>query len=93
MDACLVILNKPLSNDKLPINIGVGQDISIKLLAEKVKRMVNYSGVIKWDETKPDGAPRKLLDCSRIHSIGWKASTDFDKGLELTYKWYLENIV
>ena len=93
VDACLVILNKPLSNDKLPINIGVGHDISIKLLAEKVKRMVNYSGVIKWDETKPDGAPRKLLDCSRIHSIGWKASTDFDKGLGLTYKWYLENIV
>ena len=93
VDACLLILNKSLSNDKLPINIGVGQDISIKLLAEKIKRMVNYSGVIKWDKTKPDGAPRKLLDCSRVHSIGWKASTDFDKGLVLAYKWYLENIV
>ena len=75
-----------------PVNIGVGYDISIKLLAEKIKKMVNYSGIIKWDETKPDGAPCKLLDCSRIHSIGWKAKTSLDEGLYLTYQWYLNNI-
>jgi len=93
VSACLKILNASHSNDMLPINIGVGQDISIKSLAERIKRMVGYSGVIKWDETKPDGAPRKLLDCSRIHSFGWKPSTDFDKGLGLTYEWYLDSVV
>lgn len=92
VDACLVILNKPLSNDKLPINIGVGYDISIKSLAKKISRMVGYSGIIKWDKSKPDGAPRKLLDNNRIESIGWKATTDFDEGLEYTYQWYLKNI-
>jgi GDP-L-fucose synthase len=90
--ACLKILKTKVTLDMLPINIGVGQDISIKLLAEKIKRMIDYSGEIKWDSTKPDGAPRKLLDNSRIHSIGWKSRIDIDEGLELTYKWFLENI-
>ena len=54
--------------------------------------MVGYSGKIKWDKSKPDGTPRKLLDNNRIESIGWKATTDFDEGLECTYQWYLKNI-
>ena len=92
IDACLVILKETISNKMLPINIGVGQDISIKSLAEKISIMVGYSGVIKWDLTKPDGSKRKLLDNSRIKSIGWRPKTDFDKGLESTYQWYLKNI-
>ncbi len=91
VEASLVILNVPLSRDILPINIGVGSDISIKHLAEKIKKMIGYSGDIKWDLTKPDGAPRKLLDNSKIKSIGWKSKIDIDEGLQLTYKWFLEN--
>jgi GDP-L-fucose synthase len=90
--ACILLLTSRLSNDLLPINIGVGSDISIKSLAEKISRMVGYSGKIKWDKSKPDGTPRKLLDNNRIESIGWKATTDFDEGLECTYQWYLKNI-
>ena len=92
VEACCKLLNVSISIDKLPINIGVGYDISIKSLAEKISRMVGYSGKIKWDKTKPDGAPRKLLDNNRIEAIGWKAITDFDEGLEYTYQWYLKNI-
>jgi GDP-L-fucose synthase len=77
--------------DLLPINIGVGEDISIKILAEKIKRMINYSGEVEWDSSKPDGAPRKLLDNSKIQSIGWKSKIDIDEGLQLTYEWFLEN--
>jgi GDP-L-fucose synthase len=75
------------------INIGVGSDISIKELAQKIASMVGYSGTIDWDESKPDGAPKKLLDNSKIKSIGWNAQVNFDKGLKLTYQWYLDNIV
>ena len=92
VNACLVILNKPLSNDKLPINIGVGYDIPIKSLDKKISRIVGYSGIIKWDKSEPDVVPRKLLDINRIESIGCKATTDFDEGLEYTYQWYLKNI-
>jgi len=89
--ACIKILKIKLSMDLLPINIGVGEDISIKMLADKIKRMINYSGEIEWDSSKPDGAPRKLLDNSKIQSIGWKSKIDIDEGLQLTYKWFLEN--
>jgi GDP-L-fucose synthase len=89
--ACIKILKIELSMELLPINIGVGEDISIKMLAEKIKRMINYSGEIEWDSSKPDGAPRKLLDNSKIQSIGWKSKIDIDEGLQLTYKWFLEN--
>jgi len=90
--ACIQILKTKISVDMLPINIGVGKDISIKMLAEKIKSIVGYSGEVKWDLTKPDGAPRKLLDSSRIRSIGWRSITDIDAGLKLTYEWFLKNI-
>jgi len=91
VSACLKILNNNLSLDELPINIGAGEDISIKMLAEKIKKIIDYSGEIKWDLSKPDGAPRKLLDNSKIQSIGWKSKIDIDEGLQLTYKWFLES--
>ena len=93
VEACLTVLNTTHLNNELPINIGVGEDISIKLLAEKISRIVGYSGSIKWDITKPDGAPRKLLDSSRIESMNWKPSVNLDKGIELVYQWYLDSIV
>ena len=92
VDACLVILNKPLSSDILPINIGVGYDISIKSLSEKISRIVGYQGKIEWDKSMPDGTPSKLLDSSRVESLGWKAKVKLDNGIKQLYQWYLENI-
>jgi len=91
VEACLVVLNTSHLNEELPINIGVGEDISIKLLADKISFIVGYAGSIKWDKTKPDGAPRKLLDSARIESMNWKPSVNLDEGIENVYKWYLNN--
>lgn len=78
-------------NDSEIINIGTGKDISIAGLAEKVKKIVGFEGKIIWDDTKPDGTPRKLLDVSRINNLGWSHITELDDGLTLTYKWFKEN--
>ena len=74
------------------VNVGVGEDVSIKELAESVKTTVGYNGVLKFDTTKPDGTPRKLLDVSKLHSLNWSAKKSLSQGLSDTYKWYLENI-
>ncbi len=78
-------------NDPEIINIGTGEDISIKELAEMIKEIVGYTGTIVWDSSKPDGTPRKLLDVSKLHSLGWKHNIDIRDGIAETYKWYLEN--
>ena len=72
-------------------NIGTGVDYSIEELAGIISRIVGYNGEVKWDETKPDGAPRKLLDSSKFLNLGWKPSTDIEEGLKVTYEWYLKN--
>lgn len=90
-DACVRLLSHDTTALELPINIGVGRDYSIKELAETVAAVVGYSGSIDWDTSKPDGAPRKLLDSSRMNSLGWKAATPFKDGLKNTYEWYLAN--
>ena len=90
--ACIKLLEVPLNEKDLPINIGVGSDISIKDLAEKISQIVGYSGKINWDRSKPDGAPRKLLDISKIKSMGWKEKTNLDVGIEILYKWYLGSL-
>ena len=92
VDACILLLTSRLTNDILPINIGVGGDISIKSLAEKISKIVGYSGAIVWDKSKPDGVSRKLLDNSKITSLGWKLEMQLDSGLKRTYQWYLDNI-
>ena len=92
VDACLVILKEPLSSEILPINIGVGYDISIKLLAEKISRIIGYRGKIEWDKSMPDGAPSKLLDSGRVESLGWKAKVNLDDGIKEFYQWYMKNI-
>lgn len=74
------------------VNIGVGKDISIKELAEKIKSITGYEGEIRFNTSKPDGTPRKLVDVSKLHSLGWKAETSLDHGLKLAYEWFLENI-
>lgn len=73
------------------INIGTGEDIKIKRLAELVKNIVDFRGETAYDQSKPDGTPRKLLDVSRLNSLGWRHSTPLEEGLRKTYKWFLEN--
>jgi GDP-L-fucose synthase len=72
------------------INIGTGVDISIGNLAELVCSIVGYSGELKYDASKPDGTPRKLLDVSRLHNMGWKHKISLEDGVKRTYKWFLE---
>jgi GDP-L-fucose synthase len=74
------------------VNVGTGEDISIKELASLVKDIIGYQGEVIWDTTKPDGTPRKLLDVSKINSLGWKAKTKISEGIKITYEWYLQNI-
>ncbi|TYB31175.1 MAG: NAD-dependent epimerase/dehydratase family protein, partial [Candidatus Mcinerneyibacterium aminivorans] len=73
------------------VNIGVGKDISIIELAELIKDVVGFEGKIVKDTSKPDGTPRKLLDVSKLHSLGWKHQTELKEGIEKTYNWFLEN--
>jgi GDP-L-fucose synthase len=73
-------------------NLGTGIDYSIKELATHIAKVVGFEGEIKWDTTKPDGTPRKLLDSSDFLALGWEPKMKFEEGLEITYKWYKENI-
>lgn len=91
VNACLTLLQTDLNNVELPINIGPGEDISIKELAELVTDVVGYTGGIEWDTTKPDGSPRKLLESARMKAMGWSAKTAIKDGIRQTYDWYLRN--
>ena len=71
------------------INIGTGSDVTIRQLTEMIAGVVGFKGEIRWDSTKPDGAPRKLLDCNLISKLGWNASISLKEGLEKTYEWFL----
>jgi GDP-L-fucose synthase len=73
------------------INIGTGVDITIREMAETMKQVVGFEGELTFDITKPDGAPRKLIDVSRLADIGWEYTTELKEGLKKTYKWYLHN--
>ena len=89
-DACLFLLEK--YNGEIPLNIGFGEDVSIRELTELVAEIVGYTGDIEWDATKPDGTPRKWLDSSRLREQGWKPKISLREGLETTYKWYSSNL-
>lgn len=92
-EACIHLLNLPdstyqklLTKDEAPlINIGTGEDLTIRELAELIARVLEYECEIVFDATKQDGTPRKLLDVSRINALGWKASTSLEEGIRLTY--------
>ena len=73
-------------------NVGSGSDLTIKALAEMIQKVVGHSGDIVWDETKPDGTPKKLMDSSKLNLLGWRATIDLEKGIKMTYEWFLENI-
>lgn len=83
-DACLMLMKN--YNDPEPINVGVGKDLTICELANRVKKLVGFEGAIHWDSSKPDGTPKKLLDISRINSLGWSAKTGLDKGIMKSYQ-------
>jgi GDP-L-fucose synthase len=90
--ACLYLLRQDDLAVELPVNVGVGRDVSIKELAELIAEVVGYKGRVEWDRTKPDGAPRKLLDSARIHSLGWKPQVGLAEGLAETYRWYVDHV-
>lgn len=73
------------------INVGTGVDCTIKELTETVAKVIGYKGEIIWDTSKPDGAPRKLMDVSRLRSLGWQSSIDLEEGLHNAYQWFLQN--
>ncbi len=72
-------------------NVGTGQDLTIKALAELIQRIVGHKGELTWDSTKPDGTPRKLMDVSKMAKLGWTAQIELEEGIKTTYQWYLEN--
>ena len=73
------------------LNVGCGEDLTIRELAERVRAVVGYEGAVEWDASKPDGTPRKLMDVSRLRGLGWAPSVGLEDGLRRTYQWYLEN--
>jgi len=72
------------------INVGTGRDVTIREMAETMKRVVGFEGELKFDVSKPDGAPRKLIDVSRLAAMGWRYSVELEEGLRRTYAWFLE---
>ncbi len=88
-DACLMLIDAYDSTET--INIGWGDDLPIKELAETVASVVGFEGEIEWDTSKPDGMPRKLLDTSRINALGWRPTITLRDGVASTYDWYINN--
>lgn len=88
-EACLYLMEN--YNDSELVNIGTGEDVTIKSLAEKVKKIVGFEGEIRWDSSKPDGTPRKLMDVSKLHGLGWKHKIALDTGIEMAYQDFLTN--
>ena len=86
-DACLFLMNH--YDESEPINIGWGTDQTVRELAGMISDMVGYKGPIKWDPTKPDGTPRKILDVSKLTEKGWQAKIDLEEGIREVYRWYL----
>jgi GDP-L-fucose synthase len=85
-----VVLASEKYDSSLHLNVGTGEDLSIKELAQKVAHAAGFTGDIEWDTTKPDGTPRKVLDVSRIKALGWKPTITLDEGIASTIAWYRE---
>jgi len=89
-NACFFLMET--YNDELFVNIGTGEDVTIRELTELVRQVVGYEGELRWNTDKPDGTPRKLMDVSRLHAQGWKHTTELREGVEKTYQDFLANI-
>ena len=86
-DAVFLLLNNYVGKE--PVNIGVGEDLSILTLSELIKKVVGFNGEVHWDQTKPNGTPRKLLDISKMKSLGWEPKINLVQGLTTTYNWFV----
>lgn len=89
--AAIVYLMQTYDGSEI-VNIGTGEDVTIKELAELVRKEVGYEGEIAWDTTKPDGTPRKWLDVSKLHALGWKHGIALQEGIRGTYSWFINFI-
>lgn len=89
-DACLFLMKN--HQDPEPLNVGTGQDVSIRELAQMIGQVVGFTGELVFDASKPDGTPRKLLDVSRVNALGWTARTSLLEGLQQTYRWYVDQV-
>jgi GDP-L-fucose synthase len=89
-EACYVCMQHYDSSEH--INVGTGEDITIKELAETISKVVGFMGEIEWDITKPNGTPRKVLNIDKIKSLGWEPKVGLREGIEKTYDWYTENV-
>lgn len=87
--ACLFLLEN--YNESIAINVGTGQDLSIRDLASTIKQATGYEGLINWDESKPDGTPRKLLDIEKISNLGWQPTISLEEGISLTSQAYIRD--
>lgn len=87
-DACVFLMNN--YDEKQFVNIGIGEDLSIKDLAELIKDVIGYKGTISFDSSKPDGTPRKLMDVSKLHALGWKHKVNLREGIQLAYEDFLK---
>ena len=98
VDGCLFLMNnfnptkEQNESGHIFMNLGVGEDVSIKDLVDIVKKVVGFKGELIWDDTKPDGTPRKLLDMSKMHELGWKYKVNLESGVRMTYEWYLADV-
>jgi GDP-L-fucose synthase len=95
-DAVFYLMNKVDAKDLYGngishINIGTGEDLTVAELVDVIKKVVGFEGDVKYDTSKPDGTPRKLLDVTRLHKLGWKHKTSLEDGIRKTYEWYLQN--
>lgn len=88
-DACVYLMNTYSGNET--VNLGTGKELTIRELTELVAKVVDYTGEIKWDPSKPDGTPRKLLDVSKLESLGYHYTTELEDGIRLTYEDFLNN--
>ena len=88
-EACLFLMNNYSGNET--VNLGSGQELSIRELTEKVAAIIGYKGRIEWDTSKPDGTPRKLLDISKLTTLGWTYKTELEAGIRLAYDDFLHN--
>ena len=88
-DACLFLMNHYSGNET--VNLGTGKELTIKALTELVAKVIGYQGEIKWDTSKPNGTPRKLLDVTKLNNLGWKYTTELEDGIKLSYEDFLHN--
>jgi len=88
-DACVLLMDK--YDDEEHVNVGTGEDVSIRELSEMLRDVIHPEATLRFDTSKPDGMPRKLLDVSRLHGLGWRHRIDLRDGIASTYRWFVEN--